>query len=77
MTTCDFCGKPAEYDARTKMGPWANMCETCYKKQGVGLGLGKGQKLSEIGKKKDLDNYELGSDEYLEAMGELFDEDEL
>lgn len=47
---CDICivsGKPedAAYDGRTKDGPWANMCEDCFKVHGVGLGLGKGQKL--------------------------------
>ena len=77
MTLYDLCGEPANYEGRTTMGPWAYMCESCFKKQGIGLGLGKGQKLSEIGKKKDLDNYEVGSEEYLQAMGELFDEDEL
>ena len=42
---CDFCGKPAEVDGRTRMGPWAFMCEGCYPKFGVGLGLGRGQLL--------------------------------
>jgi len=41
---CDFCGKVAKYDGKTKMGPWANMCESCFKINGVGLGLGKGQR---------------------------------
>ena len=42
---CDFCGQEAHYDAKTKSGPWAYMCEQCFKTQGVGLGLGMGQKL--------------------------------
>lgn len=32
------------YDGRTKMGPWATMSEASYKKYGVGLGTGRGQK---------------------------------
>lgn len=23
---CDFCDKPAKYDAKTVHGPWANVC---------------------------------------------------
>lgn len=38
-------GVPASYDGKTKMGPWANMCEDCFETYGVGLGLGRGQKL--------------------------------
>lgn len=45
LPKCDFCPKEAAYDARTKMGPWAYMCEECFKKYGVGLGVGRGQKL--------------------------------
>ena len=44
---CDICGaklKKVFIDGRTKMGAWANMCEQCHKEQGVGLGIGKGQK---------------------------------
>lgn len=44
--TCDICQQqPAKYDGKTKMGPWAYMCEKCFKAYGVGLGLGKGQVL--------------------------------
>jgi hypothetical protein len=44
---CDFgCGKTAEYDGMTKMGPWAYMCQSCFDVNGLGeLGLGKGQRL--------------------------------
>ena len=42
---CDFCGQKAYYDGRTKAGPWAFMCESDFKKHGVGLGTGHGQKL--------------------------------
>lgn len=48
-----FCDLPkhgdekvvATVDGKTKMGPWANMCERCHHEVGVGLGLGKGQRL--------------------------------
>ena len=36
---------PAEYDAATTMGPWADMCESHFRQFGTGLGLGKGQRL--------------------------------
>ena len=36
---------PAYYDGKTKRGPWAYMCESCFRSEGIGLGLGKGQRL--------------------------------
>lgn len=39
-------GRPdvvAWYDGKTKRGPWANMCTSCFNTQGVGLGTGRGQ----------------------------------
>ncbi len=36
---------PAKYDAKTKKGPWANMCESCFRTHGIGLGVGRGQRL--------------------------------
>lgn len=42
---CDYCQVRAYYDCRTKYGPWAYMCEACFKKHGIGLGLGIGQKI--------------------------------
>jgi len=51
MPKCDMCDPGAKttskvmYDGKTAMGPWANMCGHCFKRYGVGLGLGKGQKL--------------------------------
>jgi hypothetical protein len=51
MPMCDICKNngdetvPAQYDGRTKSGPWANMCITHFNLHGVGLGTGKGQKL--------------------------------
>ena len=47
---CYFCkveGKEVhgEYDAKTRLGPWAYLCEYHFKAYGIGLGLGKGQRL--------------------------------
>ena len=43
---CDVCSKEkAKYDCKTKMGPWANLCDACFKIYGIGLGLGKGQRM--------------------------------
>jgi hypothetical protein len=43
---CDFCEKQAHYDGRTNQkGIWAYMCEDHFRQYGVGLGLGKGQRL--------------------------------
>lgn len=44
---CDFCTELAAYDAKTRMGPWAYMCEEHFKTNAYtqSLGLGKGQKL--------------------------------
>lgn len=44
---CDLCNVPFSkvmYDCATRMGPWGNLCEGCFKVQGVGVGTGKGQK---------------------------------
>lgn len=30
IPACDFCGKPAKYDAPTLDGRWGNMCVDCY-----------------------------------------------
>jgi len=45
LPKCNFCDKPAHYDGKTTMGPWAYMCEEHFKMYGIGLGTGKGQKL--------------------------------
>lgn len=50
IPNCDLCqwnGKtvPAAYDAASKMGKWAFMCEECFSNYGMGLGMGVGQKL--------------------------------
>jgi hypothetical protein len=38
-------GVEAAYDGKTTRGPWANMCESCFQANGVGLGTGRGQRL--------------------------------
>ena len=48
---CDFCKqlgmvKQAAVNGKTKMGPWANMCEAHHYRYGVGLGTGRGQQLN-------------------------------
>lgn len=56
LPNCDFCDSErvfapyvkfpkAEFDGRTITGAWANMCPKHFREYGVGLGLGKGQKL--------------------------------
>ena len=45
---CELCKKYLPVgsiiiDGKTKGGPWAVMCEDCFKVHGVGLGVGKGQ----------------------------------
>ena len=42
---CDFCKTVAHYDGKTKMGPWAYMCEEHFQMYGIGLGPGRGQRL--------------------------------
>jgi hypothetical protein len=44
---CDICHKPfgdSFTDGATTMGPWGNMCSSCFTKFGVGLGTGRGQR---------------------------------
>ena len=44
---CNLCREICSnyyIDGKTKIGPWAYMCLSCFKKYGVGLGVGKGQK---------------------------------
>ena len=52
LPRCDFYSEgfcrnfgEAHYDGKTIHGPWANMCEQHFSAYGVGLGLGRGQKL--------------------------------
>lgn len=58
--TCDICNKgnlTSYVDGATRMGPWANMCPSCYEKYGVGLGIGRGQL------------YRLDGDHYVQEKG--------
>jgi len=44
---CNVCEFPLNniiYDARTRAGPWAYLCESCFRELGCGLGTGFGQK---------------------------------
>lgn len=50
-TNCDVCHKPIKgtfVDGKTRMGPWALMCEKCHGEIGCSLGLGKGQKYQAV-----------------------------
>lgn len=50
---CDFCSSytytepvSAQYDGKTTDGPWALMCESHFEAHGIGLGTGKGQRIT-------------------------------
>lgn len=46
LPDCDFHPHvPAAYDAATTMGRWAHLCPACFTAYGIGLGLGRGQRL--------------------------------
>lgn len=46
LPTCDICSDvQATYDGKTVKGGWAYMCYDCFVLLGVGIGLGRGQKL--------------------------------
>lgn len=45
LPKCDFCTATAAYDAKTHMGPWANLCKQHFAVYGVGVGTGRGQRL--------------------------------
>ena len=48
--TCDVCNKPLDkmmYDCLTRFGGWANLCQSCFNRYGLGLGTGKGQRYSQ------------------------------
>ena len=40
LPTCDIpnCDEEAKYDEKTKMGPWAYLCEAHHQKVGIGIG---------------------------------------
>lgn len=45
--SCNMCdgSQKAKYDGKTILGTWAYMCSPCFKKYGIGMGTGKGQKI--------------------------------
>jgi len=46
IDVCDICESPITQefvDGATCRGPWAIMCLGCFRMEGRGLGLGKGQ----------------------------------
>ena len=45
ISKCDFCSRKATYDGKTTAGVWAAMCQEHFEENGIGLGLGKGQRL--------------------------------
>lgn len=47
MPPCDLCrdGTLAVYDGKTITGPWAFLCQKHFDQVGIGLGLGRGQRL--------------------------------
>lgn len=43
---CDLHpGVTAYADAKIPHGPWANLCQSCFRTYGCSLGTGKGQRL--------------------------------
>jgi hypothetical protein len=50
LSACDFCDQPIHhklYDGATIHRVWATMCLPCFRRHGVGLGLGRGQEYLE------------------------------
>jgi hypothetical protein len=50
LPACDFecqgvIPHKANYDGATRLGPWAYMCDDAFRKYGVGVGTGRGQRL--------------------------------
>ena len=44
---CDLCQVVIDsifFDCKTRMGPWGNICRGCFQSNGIGLGIGKGQR---------------------------------
>jgi len=57
---CEICEHyniktPAKYDARMAVGDWFYMCQSCFEKNGIGLGYGKGYVLELVTNKIDED----------------------
>ena len=54
---CDGCKTDLNdghffFDAKTTFGSWGLLCESCFKKYGVGLGSGLGQKYDTVSMEK-------------------------
>ena len=50
-TACDICEASITnefIDGKTTFGPWGIMCSSCHAANGIGLGLGRGQKYRKI-----------------------------
>lgn len=45
LPNCIFCGKQAQFNARTQADLWCCLCEGCFMEYGLGLGPTDGQKL--------------------------------
>jgi hypothetical protein len=50
LPDCQFCAEGnvkrlAKYDAKTKFGPWAYVCESHFNRLCIGIGVGYGQLL--------------------------------
>jgi hypothetical protein len=62
---------PAAVDGKTKRGPWAAMCESCFTTHGVGLGTGRGQRYV-VGTKPKPDKAieDMSYDELEELVGD-------
>jgi hypothetical protein len=58
LPKCTFCTNLARYDGKTLMGPWAYMCEEHFTQRGIGLGLGRGQRLITPQEEQDEDKEE-------------------
>lgn len=50
---CEDVAVTAKYDGKTQFGQWAYMCPSCFGKYGIGLGLGKGQRLNYVNEEKN------------------------
>jgi hypothetical protein len=48
---CDLCNARIEdqfFNARIRTGGWATTCPDCHRRYGVGLGLGRGQRYTQV-----------------------------
>ena len=72
LPECNFCKKPARYDAKTKAGQWAYMCRQCWQKNGKGvLGTGFGQELKLESEKEKPESVKLAKDFSTEELQDM------